>query len=265
MGSLASGSRDRYNGMESVGPGSLPPKYIDVVDMIERDEQEMSCAVKKLKHLHSQRLKVTFQEEDHHAQDREINLLSSQIQTLLSRSEKNLKKIASVGNDGRISTQDRICRLNIMRSYARRLQLISRNFKTSQRNFIRSLKGQSEIGRDLIWDDEETTEGFSRREEKMRLMEEEAKAKEAEIDQLVESIAAISALFKELSVLVIDQGSLLDRIDYNIENIQIKTIEGRQQMEKANEYSKNNRSLMCIVVLTAMMFVLLFLVYLKYS
>mmetsp|Transcript_17499 Transcript_17499/g.33985 ORF Transcript_17499/g.33985 Transcript_17499/m.33985 type:complete len:305 (+) Transcript_17499:3-917(+) len=245
---------------------SLPPEYIDFVELIELDEQAIIDSVKKLKHLHSRRLKVTFG-GDEKDRDQEINDISHQIQTLLARSEKNLKKIASVGNNGNISTEDRICRLNIMRSYARRLQNLSRDFKAAQREFVGALKGQQKFGQDFFGETvgaERSRDGYER-EQQAVLMEEEEKAREAEIDELLQSIGAIQSLFKELSVLVIDQGSVLDRIDYNCESVLVKAKEGRKEMEKANEHSKNNRSLIIILCLTGMMIVLLIIVAMKFS
>ena len=40
-----------------------------------------------------------------------------------------------------------------------------------------------------------------------------------EINAIVESIEELSQIFKELAVLVIDQGTILDRIDYNMEQV----------------------------------------------
>lgn len=43
--------------------------------------------------------------------------------------------------------------------------------------------------------------------------------RDREITSIAESITDLADLFKDLSGLVIDQGTLLDRIDYNVETM----------------------------------------------
>lgn len=43
--------------------------------------------------------------------------------------------------------------------------------------------------------------------------------RDREIDQIAKSIAELAELFQDLSALVIDQGTMLDRIDFNIEHM----------------------------------------------
>lgn len=50
--------------------------------------------------------------------------------------------------------------------------------------------------------------------------------REDEIRSIVESVNDLADVMKDLSVLVIEQGTILDRIDYNIEEV-------AQSMEKA--------------------------------
>ena len=45
--------------------------------------------------------------------------------------------------------------------------------------------------------------------------------REREINDIAQGIIELADIFKELQVMVIDQGTMLDRIDYNIENMAI--------------------------------------------
>ena len=54
------------------------------------------------------------------------------------------------------------------------------------------------------------------------------------------------------------QGSIIDRIDHNIENTQIKVEEGLKQLKKAERYQKKDRKMHCIVILAVIVMILLF-------
>lgn len=49
--------------------------------------------------------------------------------------------------------------------------------------------------------------------------------------------------------MVQDQGTILDRIDYNIEQTQVQVQEGYKQLKKADSYQRANKKLYCIVIL----------------
>ncbi len=58
--------------------------------------------------------------------------------------------------------------------------------------------------------------------------EEESKVQSSrEIQNLAKTISDLAVLFKDLSVLVVEQGTILDRIDYNI-------LDAKQNITKAN-------------------------------
>lgn len=55
-------------------------------------------------------------------------------------------------------------------------------------------------------------------ETSMQMVEElEQNNRDTQITELVKSINTLSAIYKELNELVIEQGSIIDRIDFNIE------------------------------------------------
>ena len=56
--------------------------------------------------------------------------------------------------------------------------------------------------------------------------------------------------------MVHDQGSILDRIDYNIEQTQGQVQEGYKQLKKADSYQKASRKMYCILILaTSIIFI----------
>lgn len=53
------------------------------------------------------------------------------------------------------------------------------------------------------------------------------------------------------------QGTILDRIDYNIDNAATHTEKGLVQLQKAEKYQKKNRKMMFILILAAVIIILL--------
>ena len=68
-----------------------------------------------------------------------------------------------------------------------------------------------------------------------------------------------------MNQLVIDQGTILDRIDFNIEETFTNTKKANEQLTKANEYQKSNRGAYCIAILSTLIFFFLVLLIIKYT
>lgn len=60
------------------------------------------------------------------------------------------------------------------------------------------------------------------------------------ITKLAQNIQELNQIFKDLNSLVIDQGTLLDRLDYNIEQAEKHINQGTQEVVKAENYQKNS-------------------------
>lgn len=56
--------------------------------------------------------------------------------------------------------------------------------------------------------------------------------REREVRKIAESIKELGDIFKELSTLIIDQGTILDRIDYNLEHVSQDVASGLVQLRK---------------------------------
>lgn len=60
--------------------------------------------------------------------------------------------------------------------------------------------------------------------------------RDREITEIARSIAQLAELFKDLSALVIDQGTLLDSVEYNIEQTAVEMQEAVTELKIAEGY-----------------------------
>ncbi len=63
----------------------------------------------------------------------------------------------------------------------------------------------------------------------------------------------------KITISLLLQGTILDRIDYNVEQTHIQVGQGYQQLQKADSYQRKNRKMVCILVLAAAIILMLFL------
>ena len=91
-------------------------------------------------------------------------------------------------------------------------------------------------------------------------IEAQSSDREKEIIKIAQSVNELATLFKELNMLVIEQGTILDRIDYNIETSLTKIRKGVVDLEDANKMSKQALTTKCLAIL-AIICVLLFIVF----
>ena len=89
--------------------------------------------------------------------------------------------------------------------------------------------------------------------------------RDQEITQIAKSIEELAQIFKELAVLVIDQGTILDRIDYNMENAVENVKQGITHLEKAEESQKNAMSVKCIILLVVLIIIMVGILAWKHS
>jgi len=110
----------------------------------------------------------------------------------------------------------------------------------------------------VLGDEDALDRGFSAEQEQaLEHMNERASEREKEIIKVAQSINELAQLFKELNVLVLEQGTILDRIDYNIEQTVTKVKQGVTELEKADEYSKKMYTLKCILCLLLLIIILI--------
>jgi len=114
---------------------------------------------------------------------------------------------------------------NIQISLATKVQESSTQFRKKQSAYLRKLGGNERSSTPSFLDDTSApdydvsiSQTALRQQQSQRRTNDTAIAqREREIEDIAKGIIELSEIFKELQSMVIDQGTMLDRIDYNVE------------------------------------------------
>eukprot|EP00461_Guttulinopsis_vulgaris_P001012 UN01012 len=270
-----------------------PPKWVDIAEQVKADLESIDQYTAQLDQAYNNRLKVSFGNEDEErAKEQAIDSITHNTTMLIKNIENKIKSIAFCddvpGQMKELSNNEKTLRLNVMRSLGGTLQSKSKQFKNQQRDFLQRLQKQQNIGNDLFSDlhsnsgrdlhdigmgndgglilDMALDQGLTEQQQiELNEIKQRADEREQEIIRLAENINELATLFQDLNVLVIEQGTILDRIDYNVEQTVHNVQAGRVELEKAEEYSKSNWILKAILILLVVIVVELILLVIKYK
>lgn len=89
--------------------------------------------------------------------------------------------------------------------------------------------------------------------------------REQEIEEIAQGIIELANIFQDLQTMVIDQGSMLDRIDYNVEKMATEVKAADKELTVATGYQKKTVKRKAILLLLIVIFGIIILVGLKFS
>lgn len=226
--------------------------------------------------MHASRIGTVFG-RDLDDMERRIERKTTEVTSIFRRAEKHLQKVGILTR--RVGGEEAVVGRNVQKSLAMQLQTLSADFRQGQRKYLSDVKAQKSGG--LV--ESETRFGINLEDDGSLLhtdygfgtgtvqqmsvvddLQSEIQSRDTEISQIAKSIEELGAIFKELAVLVIDQGTILDRIDYNMEAVVEHTTTGIQQLEKAEKSQKSARPMKCIFCLLATIFFLLLILVMKH-
>lgn len=161
---------------------------------------------------------------------------------------------------------------NYKKTYALKIQDSLVVFRNLQNNYIKFLKDDDDDETDklllsaspstvALMEDTKDIEDYSKQalEQAQQQIQRNPNSqlialREREISKLAMGILEISTIFKEMETLVVDQGSMLDRIDYNLTRTVEDLKNSDKELVKAQGYQKRTTKckiifLLCLVVL----------------
>lgn len=255
---------------------SLPPAWVEQIEKVDEDVAKIQLKMNELSALHKKRLKVDF-ETDETQQEREIDAKTREITEVFHHAENLLKRFGKQTEQSQgLTGEERTVRKNMQMSMAKKLQGLSMSFRSTQKQYLTQLQNQKSGGTPSLDFLNETKkvpssndfvdQGFvGAQMNVLEDVEDLVNQRDEEITRIAKSIEELAQIFRELAVLVIDQGTILDRIDYNMENAIEHAKEGIVQLEKAEEHQKNAMTTKCIIVLVLLIAIMIGVLIWKHS
>ncbi|KAK9816913.1 hypothetical protein WJX72_007014 [[Myrmecia] bisecta] len=250
----------------------LPPQYVDFKEAIRSEMFTIKQKMQELRQIHGRATLTSF--DDSNSAEVEIEVLTQEITRLFRKCEMRLQQF---GTGKSTSEADEKVKQNVQRTLAIELQKLSVQFRKQQKAYLNRLRkndgpSASATSFSVLDDaapssrggDEEHDPGFTEMQAmKVDTSDMFAEERDKEVRNILQSINDLAQIMKDLSVLVIDQGTILDRIDYNMEQVAIKVDEGVKELVKAEKTQRQSRTIMCIMFLICAVILMVFVVVFK--
>ncbi|KLU84864.1 t-SNARE [Magnaporthiopsis poae ATCC 64411] len=268
----------------------LPPRWADVGDEVSDLLAEIAQKGQKLDRLHQKHVLPGFNDEEaKKAEESEIERLTQQITRGFHECHKCIQRVDRMVKDSRqspngMSRAEETMAKNIQVSLAARVQEASAGFRKKQSAYLKKLKGMgggtmSPVGErsstplaggagggssssaaymepSLLESDadrsfSQSTLQATTHQKLLQSNDAAILQREREIDQIAQGIIDLSDLFRDLQTMVIDQGTMLDRIDYNVERMATDVKAAEKELVVASGYQKKTtkRKIMLLLVL----------------
>eukprot|EP01091_Cochliopodium_minus_P018193 TRINITY_DN7302_c0_g5_i1.p1 TRINITY_DN7302_c0_g5~~TRINITY_DN7302_c0_g5_i1.p1 ORF type:complete len:321 (-),score=80.21 TRINITY_DN7302_c0_g5_i1:28-990(-) len=249
--------------------GGERPLWMGIIEEIKIDVVEIQSKMKTLNNLHAQHLKVQFEVDDE--AENGIEILTGMITNLF---QKSRKKVQIIGQNANLDGKEIKMRDNLKHALAKILQDLSTNFRESQESYLRELEMKMQKGKSSLDVDDDSPsslnnvnyidKGFN--QEQMVWAQDnydQIRERDKELRAVAKSITELASIFNDLAILVVDQGTILDRIDYNIEQAVVHVDKGVEELVKAEQNSRTSKIRSCMLLLCVLIVVMTILLILR--
>lgn len=262
----------------------LPPAWIDISDEVDELLEQIEGKIGQLAGLHRKNALPGFDDRTH--EEEQIERLTYEITTDLHKCQSLIKRFETLASRESNTNSEIKMSSNMKVSMATKVQGTSTKFRKMQSNYLRSLRNEAFAGSSnnnndsnnngstqtdfLLLDDinnnsnstmdadidasfstntleqqQHTQIHASSQEDEHMLLQ-----REREITKIAQGILELSDIFKDLQTMIIDQGTLLDRIDYNIETMHTNVKQADKELIQATHYQKKTQKCKIILLLS---------------
>lgn len=210
-----------------------------------------------LQNEQDKRVHIQFDDEETKLIDKNIKSIIFNMTRKVKQTEENIKKLSKISL---LNISDKSIKENMKVNLAEKLRDFTNKLRKNEAEYMKKCDnyidgyGQEEEDKeksfgfdDINKDDEEMVQRYA--ENKL------LRKRDQDINNLLSSINELTEIFKDMQVIVQHQGTILDRIDYNIDTAVDNTEQAHKQLVKAEENMKNDCMRNAILTLLIINFV----------
>ncbi|OQR77226.1 syntaxin-16-like [Tropilaelaps mercedesae] len=246
------------------------PLWTDNLTEIKADLERIRHQLRELERLHDKHLNRPSLLDEQEEESR-IRAAQNEIGRLLRDCQSHVAIINRWSHAKQSGRLERQLTDNVVRAVAGQLREVTELFRRGQTDYCNRIKQRNNAG--SFFDEAIDLSGSSAEPAILQtdvmfvttqdlLTADEVAQREQEIQAVVRSINELNVVFKEVARLVVEQGSIVDRIDYNVDAVQMSVNQGLQQLRQVAAYQRGSGKLKCIVglaVTTLFLIILLFI------
>ena len=219
-----------------------------------------------------QRLIPKFDDQENKKLNKSIKEISTEMTQELKQCQNILKEIINdkedlndINNFSELNATNVQIKQNMKQNIITKLNDFTKKFKLNQELYNNKFQ-------DFVIDEEMANKSFSIRknEEKnsndflsTQENNDQLQRRDEDLTNLLKSVNELAQIFKDMQTLVMEQGTILDRIDYNIDIASSNISQGKKNITKADKHMKNNCFRNVIIILIVIIFIEALLLVLK--
>ena len=233
------------------------PRYMDIYEHCNNLLKDLEIEFNKLKEEQQKRIVPTFDETNTKLINQNIQMISDKMTQKLKKCKYLTKELKTLLAN---SSLDDNIKINMYQNLLNRLAEISREMQINEEKYLQKyqeLNGYEEsfftINNSNNLDSIETFQSHALNSNKKKV--DISKERNKEIDQMVNTVNELKNIFQDVSNMVIFQGTILDRIDYNTYQSRHNIRRGNIELEESHESLKSG----CIRRLNQILIIAIFI------
>ena len=240
------------------------PKYMQLYEECDNLLKDFDIEFNKLKEEQQKRIVPNFNET-------ESKLITQNIQMISSKMTQQLKKCKQLAKDLKIQLAitdlDENVKINMYQNLLNRLAETTRALQINEEMQLQKYQEFNGVEDSFFninnYDSIETnqTQNFKSIDTKKLDVNKE---RNKEIDQIIKTVNELKEIFMDVAEMVISQGTILDRIDYNTYQTRHNIRRGNKEMEETHERLKSGCLRRINQILIICIFVMAILIIFKF-